>query len=185
MRRTHSPLRVLAPPVGCTASRPGSITVPPGCRRRGRKGGQAGETEFLCVNCRVRETTIHPELLKKLQTRSHSWSEKLCRTTEAATSHAIRSRRIYPACCRGHPLRFLQGFRRCWSPLHGHVDDVQCEVARQSHLAKLFLFWALLYLWAAALEREEFQQMVPSVVLFLLTHIAIFSWWWYVINACT
>ena len=70
---------------------------------------------------------------------------------------------------RAHPLRFLQGSTPPrWSPLHGHLNKVQREVARQCCLAQLLLFLALLHLWAAALVREESQTTVPSVV-FLLT----------------
>ena len=38
-------------------------------------------------------------------------------------------------------------------PLHGHVQDVQREVARQSHPAHLFILQALLYHWAGAWQR--------------------------------
>ena len=69
-----------------------------------------------------------------------------------------------PDFCHAHQFRCFQGLLPCRSPLHGHLDDVQCEMARQCRLAYLLLFQATLYLWAASLEREEFQQLVASIL---------------------
>ena len=41
------------------------------------------------------------------------------------------------------------------SPLHGPMNDVQCEVARQCRPALLLLFQTLLYLWAAPCSVES------------------------------
>ena len=64
-------------------------------------------------------------------------------------------------------------YRALYALLHGHIKKVQREVGRQYRLAQLLLFRTLLYLWAAALKREEFQHMIPSIVLFLLTRISL------------
>ena len=55
-------------------------------------------------------------------------------------------------------------------PLHGHVQDVQSKVARQSHPAYLPTLQALLYHCAGARHRECLQQRVPRIVTFLLQY---------------
>ena len=80
----------------------------------------------------------------------------------------LRARRV-----RREPSACLPRFTRLlglsfFLPLHGHVDDVQREVARQCGLAYILLFQALLFSRTASWWREEPQATVPSVVLFLV-----------------
>ena len=58
---------------------------------------------------------------------------------------------------------------------HGHVQNVQRKMARQSHPALFPILQALLYRWAGAWHREHFQQRVPCVVVFVLIRITCFA----------
>ena len=150
---------------------------------------EGGETGFHCGDCRMREATISASsghvsqvvrcepvhFLPCLQvrfdcspsTQSLCWSEeKLCTTSDAATNLALRtSRKTLLAV-----MRTLSDLSRCLiscqSPLHGHVDDVKCEVARQCNLAELLLFQALLYLvllpWSVKSSSTWFQALCCS-----------------------
>ena len=65
----------------------------------------------------ILSTAFRYVLLRRPSTRSLGWSEeKLCTTSEAGTSLALRSS-WNPACCHGHHSM--------------DVDDVQCDMARQ------------------------------------------------------
>ena len=90
---------------------------------------QCARGHFLLPTCTFR-------LLRRPSTRSLGWSEeKLCTTSDAATSLALRSSNK-PCLLPCAPVLISPGFDPpCQSPLRGHVDDVQCQMARQCRLA--------------------------------------------------
>ena len=98
---------------------------PPACR----------PTRFTSSSMRARPLSHLPSGVSRLLKRPSVGLRRSCARPPTLPPASPFVPAENPACCHAHPFRSLQGLIPCRSPLHGHADDVKCEVAPQCSLA--------------------------------------------------